>query len=99
MPDEQKPTPEQLLNPDALKRRITELARYSMAAQRDFEELIQILRLLQEPAINSAVVALATVKPSGDAAIIAEVCVALMQAGTKRPKLLLALRLAAEAVS
>lgn len=69
------------------------------ARQAPYEQVIAILRLLKQPGLNSAVVALGTLEPA-DASVVVDVAVAVMEAGAaKRAKLIRALRVALEICS
>lgn len=57
-----------------------------------------VLLALQAPPVNATVVAMHALPPS-EAAIIAQVAVALLDAGSKRPKLILELRAALDRVT
>lgn len=59
---------------------------------------IESLQLLQEPSINATIAAMKTLTPA-EQAVMASIAATLMDAGTKRPKVLLALRTAAETVT
>src|SRR5690348_6661613 len=65
---------------------------------RQLSRAIESLQLLQEPSINSAITAMKTLTPA-EQAVVAAIAATLMDAGTKRPKVLLALRTAAETMS
>lgn len=65
--------------------------RLADARREPFDQAIAALTMLREPGLNSAVVAYASLPPQ-DAAILGDVGAALIDAGTRRPKLLLLLR-------
>jgi hypothetical protein len=62
------------------------------------ERAIQSLGILQEPQVNAAVMAMKSFS-TADSTLVSDVIVALITVGTRRPRLMLALRSALESVS
>ena len=72
--------------------------RLADARREPYDLAIGVIAMLREPGFNSAAIAFAALPPA-DAAILSDVAAALLDAGTKRPKLLLQLRAAMESLS
>lgn len=87
-----------LLNPVSLDRQVRAINGAATHQEAGLDRATETLRLLQQPSINAVVATMAEL-PEADAAILGDVATALLGAGRRRPRLILALRSAMESVS
>lgn len=87
-----------LLNPISLDRQVRAINGAATQQEAGLDRATETLQLLQEPSINAVVSTMAGL-PAAEAAILGDVATALLGAGRRRPKLILALRIAIESVS